>query len=147
MLDMRRFPGSREAFRVFELNSLSGVCAKQVELKSLTQDRPGAGADDFCKLVGDKQLEASPVAQLKGVQFTESRNALAVKEAVATKGPLSIGIDAACLPFRFYGSGVLNTTECGTDPDSIDHAVMLVGYGIEDGAPCVPQLVHCSSAI
>lgn len=106
---------------------------------------PIAGADDFCKLT--ESLEAVPAAQMKGVVFAESRNVRAVKEAVAKKGPLSIGIDASCLPFRFYADGVLNTTECGTEPDSIDHAVMLVGYGQDAGVlssflySCVPVTV------
>lgn len=34
---------------------------------------------------------------------------------------------------RFYSEGVLDTPECSSEADAIDHAVLLVGYGEEDG--------------
>jgi hypothetical protein len=67
------------------------------------------------------------------VVYVESYSMDALKQAVASKGPLSIGIDASCIPFRFYSEGVLSTDECSTKLDDIDHAVLLVGYGKEGG--------------
>ena len=93
-----------------------------------------AGADDFCKLSDGQTLRAKPAMQMKKVVYIESGNERAVMEALAKHGPLSIGIDADCIPFRFYSSGVLDTTECTMDPENIDHAVLLVGYGEEAGA-------------
>jgi len=49
-------------------------------------------------------------------------------EAVA-KQPVSIAIEADQYAFQSYKSGVL-TWGCGT---SLDHGVLLVGYGVEDG--------------
>lgn len=95
--------------------------------------RACAGADDYCRAKGVRAIDAEPVAMKPEVVYIKQYDSQAVKDAVATKGPLSIGIDASCIPFRFYSSGVLSTSECGTDPDSIDHAVLLVGYGEEDG--------------
>lgn len=40
-------------------------------------------------------------------------------------GPLSVLINASRL--SYYKSGVWNPSRC--DPDSLDHAVLLVGYG------------------
>mmetsp|Transcript_6458 Transcript_6458/g.4583 ORF Transcript_6458/g.4583 Transcript_6458/m.4583 type:complete len:97 (-) Transcript_6458:121-411(-) len=44
--------------------------------------------------------------------------------------PLSISIEADQNVFQYYSSGVLNSTACGT---SLDHAVLAVGYGVENG--------------
>lgn len=45
------------------------------------------------------------------------------------KQPISIGIEADQSSFRFYKSGIFDG-ECGTN---IDHGVLLVGYGEENG--------------
>lgn len=96
-----------------------------------------AGVDDFCR-ADHGQLQADPKAKpavhVSGLKFVERYNREAVKEALVMHGPLSIGVDAEPVPFRFYSSGVLDVKECYSDPDHIDHAVLLVGYGIEDGA-------------
>jgi cathepsin L len=42
-------------------------------------------------------------------------------------GPVSVGVDASGFAFKFYSSGIIKKL-CGT---SIDHAVLLVGYGTE----------------
>jgi len=52
-----------------------------------------------------------------------------MKSAMAN-GPLAVGIDAASIKFSFYTSGIYTADECGT---AIDHAVLLVGYGSENG--------------
>jgi C1A family cysteine protease len=46
--------------------------------------------------------------------------------------PVSIAIEADKMSFQFYKSGVYSDTNCGTN---IDHGVLLVGYGEEDGKP------------
>ncbi|CAF2736770.1 unnamed protein product [Rotaria sp. Silwood2] len=49
--------------------------------------------------------------------------------AIATKGPISVAIDAAHKGFLFYASGVFYDPDCGNTPDDLDHAVLAVGYG------------------
>jgi len=44
-------------------------------------------------------------------------------------GPVSVGVDASDHAFKFYKSGIIKK-RCGT---SIDHAVLLVGYGTDNG--------------
>ena len=44
--------------------------------------------------------------------------------------PTSVAIEADKLVFQAYTSGVLNSTKCGT---TLDHGVLAVGYGTEDG--------------
>lgn len=51
-----------------------------------------------------------------------------LKNAVAL-GPVSVAIEADQFQFQFYGGGVFND-ECGTN---LDHGVLVVGYGHDDG--------------
>merc|ERR1712167_395628 len=54
----------------------------------------------------------------------------ALKTAVGTKGPVSVAIEADTSHFQLYESGVLTgTSACGT---SIDHGVLVVGYGTDE---------------
>ncbi|CAH1392196.1 unnamed protein product [Nezara viridula] len=55
----------------------------------------------------------------------------ALQKAVATVGPISVSINTKSKSFRFYGGGIL--TGDGCDPSSVNHAVLLVGYGSENG--------------
>jgi len=59
----------------------------------------------------------------------ERDNSTALASAVVL-GPVSIGIEADQTAFQFYQSGVL-TGNCGT---SIDHGVIVVGYGHDDSS-------------
>jgi len=53
-------------------------------------------------------------------------NALA---AAVAEGPVSIAVDAAALGWQLYHGGIVKRF-CGT---SLDHGVLLVGYGTEKG--------------
>jgi len=54
----------------------------------------------------------------------------ALKSAVAQQ-PVSVAIEADKSAFQFYSSGVLDSTACGT---SLDHGVLLVGYGFDSSS-------------
>lgn len=58
-------------------------------------------------------------------------NEEALKEAIATVGPISIAIDATEGKFMLYNGGVLVDDTCGNQPNNLDHGVLLVGYGTE----------------
>ena len=57
----------------------------------------------------------------------KSNDQLALKEAVS-KQPVAIAIEADTRYFQSYASGVLTASTCGT---SLDHGVLIVGYGTE----------------
>jgi len=57
----------------------------------------------------------------------------ALQDAVATAGPVAVAIDAAFPMFRFYTSGVYYNPRCQSSLDDLDHEVLAVGYGKEDG--------------
>jgi len=51
-------------------------------------------------------------------------------KAALAQQPLSVSIEADTPVFQTYTSGILNSTACGT---TLDHAVLAVGWGSENG--------------
>uniref|UniRef100_A0A7S2CIF1 Peptidase C1A papain C-terminal domain-containing protein n=1 Tax=Florenciella parvula TaxID=236787 RepID=A0A7S2CIF1_9STRA len=57
-----------------------------------------------------------------------STNETTIAAELAATGPLSIALNAQRL--QFYKSGVYNPSSC--NPDNLDHAVLMVGFGTDD---------------
>jgi len=51
-------------------------------------------------------------------------------KAAVTRGPVFVHLSANHSIFRFYKSGIINDQRCFY---RIDHAVLLVGHGVENG--------------
>lgn len=91
---------------------------------------PYLGADGYCHAEN-----ATMVAPIKGYVNVTSGDITALKVALFQHGPISVAIDAAHKAFSFYANGVYYNPECGSGEDSLDHAVLAVGYGIMKGEP------------
>ncbi|MBA0693930.1 hypothetical protein Goari_004269 [Gossypium aridum] len=57
-----------------------------------------------------------------------------LKHAVAMVRPVSVAFEVVT-SFRFYKSGVYTSKTCGSTPMDVNHAVLAVGYGVENGVP------------
>lgn len=55
-------------------------------------------------------------------------------EAIATVGPVAITFQVV-EDFRFYKSGVYTSKNCKNGPMDVNHAVVAVGYGVENQVP------------
>ena len=69
-----------------------------------------------------------PIVTISSCYDVPENNQLALKEVVALVGPVSIALDAETVLFQSYKSGVITGNTCGT---TLDHGVLIVGYGIE----------------
>ncbi|CAH2014515.1 unnamed protein product [Acanthoscelides obtectus] len=70
------------------------------------------------------------VAKIKS--FVVLKDEKELTEAVSSKGPVSTAIDASTL--RFYKNGILDkNSDCGDSLMDLNHGVLTVGYGSEDG--------------
>lgn len=70
---------------------------------------------------------ANSVTQNNGWRFIPEGNELALQQAVALVGPVSVSIDASLSSFDSYSGGVYAPANCSTT--ELDHAVLVVGYG------------------
>ncbi|MCL4160270.1 UNVERIFIED_CONTAM: hypothetical protein GTU68_039015, partial [Idotea baltica] len=89
---------------------------------------PYADEEDKCEF-----HKSYVVATCSGYVQIPSGNEMALQEAVATIGPVSVAIDAHFSSFKFYKHGVYNEPNCFTNAQNLDHAVLVVGYGVENG--------------
>lgn len=87
---------------------------------------PYTAQNHMCKYKSLKDSTNKTFIQkwLDVVPLNETR----LTETLYNVGPISVAIDASSKEFRFYKSGVFD--KCGY---SLDHAVLLVGFGTEDG--------------
>ena len=79
--------------------------------------------------VGGECENCEPVVKISGCVDVTPKNEVDLKTAVRL-GPVSVAIEADTKIFQLYKSGVLTSDTCGT---SLDHGVLIVGYGSEDG--------------
>ncbi|KAG0478865.1 hypothetical protein HPP92_013584 [Vanilla planifolia] len=85
---------------------------------------PYKGADGTC----DAGKESSSAVRISGFEDVPANSEASLLKAVANQ-PVSVAIDGGDYNFQLYSSGVF-TGPCATD---LDHAVTVVGYGIDDG--------------
>lgn len=73
--------------------------------------------------------KCSAVVSMSSCSDVKSNDQISLKVAVAQQ-PVAIAIEADTRYFQSYSSGVLDAATCGTN---LDHGVLIVGYGSENG--------------
>ncbi|KAM6910416.1 uncharacterized protein FYW49_012343 [Xenentodon cancila] len=86
---------------------------------------PYAGQDQDCRY---KAMYRA--TNCSAYNFLPEGDEGALKEAIATIGPISVAIDARRPRFAFYRSGVYDDPTC---TQNVNHAVLAVGYGTLSG--------------
>ncbi|XP_063803105.1 cathepsin K-like isoform X2 [Pseudophryne corroboree] len=85
---------------------------------------PYVGEDEACNYT-----LAGKAAKCKSYKEVLKGSEKALKKAVGTVGPVSVGIDASLSSFQFYSKGIYYDETC--DAENINHAVLAVGYGVQ----------------
>jgi len=90
---------------------------------------PYTKSTDICKQ--DDCHSLVPHTAIIGYKSVTPRDEEALKVALLVTGPVAVGIDAFGTAVQFYKRGVL-TADCTAN---LNHAVLVVGYGIADDVP------------
>lgn len=94
-----------------------------------TSDYEYLGQDNYCTENG-----TAKAAKFRGYARVPPYDEAALMEAVYSRGPLSISMDASQDSFTFYSSGIYQEDACLYKAKDLDHSMVLLGYGTEDGA-------------
>ncbi|XP_064968736.1 cysteine protease XCP1-like [Musa acuminata AAA Group] len=83
---------------------------------------PYTGQNEACNTIKEK-MKAVTIDGYQDVTPNEDALLCAV-----LKQPISVGIVGSSLDFQLYAGGIYDG-DCSSNPDDIDHAVLIVGYG------------------
>lgn len=78
---------------------------------------------------GGNCQKCDAVAHISSCSDVKPNDQISLTNAVAQQ-PVSVAIEADTRYFQSYAGGVLTSTSCGTN---LDHGVLVVGYGTENG--------------
>ena len=73
--------------------------------------------------------KCSSITHISSCSDVKPNDQLSLKAAVAQQ-PVAVAIEADTRYFQSYAGGILTSTTCG---NSLDHGVLVVGYGTENG--------------
>lgn len=85
------------------------------------------GVDGTCNVTKEETMKAVSIDGYTDVEESDSALFCAVLQQ-----PISAGMDGGAYDFQLYTSGIYDGS-CSSNPNDIDHAVLIIGYGSEDG--------------
>jgi C1A family cysteine protease len=99
---------------------------KYVMRDNITSDNkyPYIANDEMCNI-----SESNSTLRVRGYKVIMNTTK-DVLNALYELGPLSVALDAED-SFQMYNNGIYESNDCSSDPEDMDHAVMLVGYGVD----------------
>jgi len=92
---------------------------------ALRNTYPYVGRQTGCRVVSEEKF-----GTIKGF-VSPGMNEEDIKNMLYSKGPLSAAINSK--PLYFYRGGVYSPTEAECNPYGVNHGVVIVGYGTQDG--------------
>ena len=92
----------------------------------LEAEYPYTAEDGVCKYSAADV--GSTVAQIHNITFQDEPELV---HAIGLRGPVSIAYQVAS-DFKQYKSGVYTSTICEDGPDTVNHAVLAVGYSLDE---------------
>lgn len=95
---------------------------------SLSKDYQYLGQDNYCF----ENSTRNWAAKFKGYVRLPRYDDQALMEAIYSRGPVAVSLDASQDSFTFYSSGVYYDSNCMWKPADLDHSMMAVGYGTDD---------------
>lgn len=78
---------------------------------------------------GGSCQSCSPVVEMASCSDVKPNDQMSLRAAVAQQ-PVAVAIEADTRYFQSYSGGILTSSSCGTN---LDHGVLAVGYGTENG--------------
>ncbi|OON23731.1 papain family cysteine protease [Opisthorchis viverrini] len=84
------------------------------------------------KCLFDKSKVAAKIVGLVAVPLYNEK---AMTQAVGFHGPVAVLINSSPETFRRYREGIYDDASCGSNIRQLGHAMLVVGYGEEDGVP------------
>ncbi|EDO35879.1 predicted protein, partial [Nematostella vectensis] len=85
------------------------------------------GQEGFCKT-----SNLTVGARITSYRRVKRFNPIALKKALSYHGPATISINANPKSLKYYSDGIMSDKHCS---NKTDHAVLLIGYGSENGVP------------
>jgi len=120
--------GGGEPYWAFDYVTGASLCTEWSYSYTAQDPDTTEHGQQLCKAHTSRCSVGIPRGAVKGYKIVRRFSDSALMSAVAQQ-PISVGIDADADIFRHYSSGAI-TGSCGL---FIDHAVLLVGYGTENG--------------
>ena len=137
----------------YDYTAYEWVIEHNAGLLATEESYPFLNQDGFCHFDLKRNLVSDGAHAQKGVPrvveclhvteaFQDSPNTFNQDELMKAfnyrlykTGPLSISIDATPHDFYFYSSGIYENQACKADVNSLDHAVLAVGFRLDEAIP------------
>jgi len=99
--------------------------------EELETDYPYTATTDTCKRSAAKTLD--PLSNYTCLSGPKLANETEMAAFLVANGPLSIAMDAGIL--QSYSSGIINPGPNDCSKTSLDHAIVIVGFGVDGALP------------